>query len=232
MKSWKKRAKKKRKRKKVKQEIKQRTTNSIDKIKRSENPYEVITKEKDRLLKVRENYINQILDIYKNKDKLPLCKYDPEYNDCKFLVQDKINEDVLKNVQTYDEDFSYYAIGDVDHYYNYYTSLLSNINLEMDNEYINEYYNLITDIINKRLIIETTEIKTLKRNFCRLFNDNISSDIFKFYQNDIFNTDEYIEHQFTKFENQIKIFVQKENTKHDNNIRDEFSKMELGEEAI
>lgn len=231
MKSWKKRAKKKKKRKKVKQEIKQKTQNSTDKIKHSENPYEVLNAEKDRLLNTRNNYIEQVINLYKNKDKLPLCKYDPEYNDCKFLVNNVIDSGVLENVKNYDEDFTYSPIGDVDNYYNYYFSLLGNLNLLSENEYVQEYYELISDIINKRLIIETSDIKTLKRNFLKLFNDNVC-EIFKFYQNENFNTEEYINHQFTKFENQINVFVQEQNTKHANDIRDNFTKMNLGEEAI
>ena len=231
MKSWKKRAKKKKKRKKVKEEIKQKTQRSIDKIKHSNNPYEVLNTEKDRLLNTRNNYIEQIITLYKNKDKLPLCKYDPEYNDCKFLVNNVIDTHVLKNVKNYDEDFTYSPIGDVDNYYNYYFSLLGNLNLLSENEYVQEYYELITDIINKRLIIETSDINQLKRNFCKLFNDNIC-ETFKFYQNEIFNTEEYINHQFTKFENKINVFVQEQNTKYANNIRDKFTKMNLGDESI
>ena len=231
MKSWKKRAKKKRKRKKVKQEIKEKTTNATEKIKHSDNPYNEIEKEKNRLLDTRNNYINQILDLYKNKDNLPLCKYDPEYNDCKFLVNDVIDGKVLKNVKNFDDDFSYSPIGDVDNYYNYYFSILGNLNLLSGNEYVQKYYDLITDIINKRLIIETSEIKTIKRNFCNLFNDNISQ-IFTFYQNEQYNTDTYINHMFTKFDNKINIFIQEQNTKHANDIRDKFTKMNLGDEAI
>lgn len=231
MKSWKKRAKKKRKRKKVKQEIKAKVQNSVNKIKHSENPYQVLNTEKDRLLGARNNYINDVINLYKNKDNLPLCKYDPEYNDCKFLVNNIIDEGVLENVNNYDEDFTYSPIGDVDNYYNYYFSLLGNLNLLSENEYVTEYYNLLTDIINKRLIIETSDIMNLKKNFCKLFNDNISN-IFNFYQNEKYNTDDYINHLFTQFENKINVFVQEQNTKHANDIRDKFTKMELGEDAI
>lgn len=233
MKSWKRRAKKKRKRKKVKQEIKDRVQHSVDKIKHSENPYEVLNIEKDRLLNTRNDYIDKIINLYNNIDNLPLCKYDPYYNDCKFLVNDNIDIDVLDNVKKYDDEFTYSAIGDVDHYYNYYTSLLGNIVLlgEDADEYTKEYYELITDIINKRLIIESTSALQLKRMFCNLFNDNVSP-IFKFYQNEKYNTEEYVNHQFNKFEDMINIFVQEENTKYVNNIKDQFSKAELSEETI
>jgi hypothetical protein len=130
--------------------------------------------------------------------------------DCKFLVNDVIDGKVLENVKNYDEDFTYSAIGDVDNYYNYYFSILGNLNLLTENEYVKQYYELITDIINNRLIIETTEPKKLKRYFCNLFNDNISN-IFTFYQNEKYNTDEYINHLFTKFENKINVFVQEKN---------------------
>ena len=230
MKSWKKRAKKKKNRKKVKKEIKTKTKNTTEKIKHSENPYNAIEQEKDRLLNTRDKYINDIIELYKNKENLPLCKYDPEYNDCKFLVNNEIDGTVLKNVRNYDEDFTYTPIGDED-YYNYYFSLLGNLNLMAENEYVQKYYELITDIINKRLIIETADIKTLKRNFCKLFNDNIAQ-VFTFYQNEKYNTEEYINHLFTKFDNKINVFVQEQNTKHANDIRDEFTKMNLGEEAI
>ena len=37
---------------------------------------------------------------------------------------------------------------------------------------------------------------------------------------------------FTKFDNKINIFIQEQNTKHANDIRDKFTKMNLGDEAI
>ena len=62
MRDWKKRLKKKRKRKKAKKEITEKVQSQTDKIKQSENPYNKINEEKDRLLSVREKYINGILD--------------------------------------------------------------------------------------------------------------------------------------------------------------------------
>ena len=231
MKSWKKRAKKKRKRKRVKKEINEKIQNSVNKIKKSESPYDTINKEKDRLLQTRDNYVNSIIDLYNNKDNFPLCKYNPDYDDCKYLVNDDIDKSVLNNVESYDEDFTYYKIGDVDNYYNYYTSLLGNINLSLDDEYTKEYYNIITDIINKRLIVEGKDATELKLQFFQLVNDNISP-IFNLYKNNIFNTEEYINTEFTKFENKIQVFMQNMKTTQANNIRDEFTKMELGEQAI
>lgn len=233
VKSWKKRAKKKRKRKKVKQEIKDKIQHSVDNIKHSENPYNVLNEEKDRLLNSRNSYIDKIIQLYKDRDKLPLCKFDPEYNDCKFLVNDKIDSHVLENVKNYDEEFTYSAIGDVDNYYNYYKSLLGNIILlnEDADEYTKEYYNLISDIINKRIIVEGTPALQIKKDFMKLFNDNVS-EIFKLYTNEKFNTEEHINHQFNKFENMINIFVQEQKTKYANNLYDQFSKAELGDEFM
>jgi hypothetical protein len=129
MKSWRKRAKKKRKRKKVKREIKDKAYRQTNRIKTASNPYEAIQKESKRLLDAREKYVNDIIKIYKSLDTLPLCKYDKNYTDCKFLINEHIDSDVYKNVKQYDDDFSYIPIGDADSYQNYYYSLLTNINL-------------------------------------------------------------------------------------------------------
>jgi len=129
MRNWKKRLKKKRTRKQAKKEINQKIEQQTNKIKKSENPFNKLNEEKDRLLNARGNYVNKILDIYKNKDKLPRCKYDEKYTDCKFLINDSIDKDVLKDVKKYDKDFTYSGIGEMDKYYNYYFSLLANINL-------------------------------------------------------------------------------------------------------
>jgi vacuolar-type H+-ATPase subunit E/Vma4 len=129
MKNWKKRLKKKRTRKAAKREINAKVEQQTNKVKRSENPYNALNTEKDRLLGAREKYVNAIIDIYKNKDSIPRCRFDKNYTDCKFLVQDEINKDILKNVKKYDDDFTYTGIGETDKYYNYYFSLLANINL-------------------------------------------------------------------------------------------------------
>lgn len=230
MKSWKKRAKKKRKRKKVKKEIKEKTQNSVNKIKTSDSPYDAIQNESSRLLSARETYVDAILNLYKNKEKLPLCKYDPEYTDCKFLVNDSIDKHVLKNVNKYDKDFSYYAVGDVDNYYNYYFSLLGNINLISDNDYVNEYYQIITDIINKRLIVEGKDANELKLSFMKLFNDNVKK-IFTIgsIKN---NSETYINNEFNKFENLVNVYVQNKINEYDDSIKQKFTSLELGDDAI
>lgn len=231
MKSWKKRLKKKRTRKKAKKEIQAKVEAQADKIKQSDSPSKKIDEEKDRLLGVREKYINGILNIYYNRNSIPRCMYDPKYTDCKFLINDKIDKNVLKDVKKYDEDFTYSAIGESDEYYNYYFSLLGNINLSDKNEYTDEYYQIITDIINKRIIVEGTELKDIKLNFCKLFNDNV--DVIFNINNPLMQyTENYIDSQFGKFETQVNQFVMKENIKYSNNIKDEFTSKGLDEEAI
>ncbi len=232
MKRWRKKAKKKKNRKKVKQEINEKVTNSVDNIKHSDNPSSVLETEQNRLLDARAKYINDIIDLYNSKDKLPLCKYDPYYTDCKFLINDNIDSNVLKNVNNQNEDFTYTSMGDNDNYYNYYFSLLSNINLMVNNEYVDEYYQLITDIINKRIIIEGTELKDIKRMFINLFNDNISDNVFHIYKNENFNTIQYINQQFNKFENMIEIFVKEQNSKHTENVKNSFTNMEVADKAV
>ena len=232
MKSWKKRAKKKRKRKKVKQEIKQRTEASTDKFKKSPNPYQAIQDESKRLLDARQEYIDKCIELYKTKDKLPLCKYDPDYTDCKFLVNDTIDSNTITNTKKYDSDFSYYAIGDVDNYYNYYFSLLGKLNLLNDESdpYTKEFYQIVTDIINKRLIVEQLDAKDMKQNFMKLFNDNVFV-LFKLYDNNKYNTKEHINQQFASFESKVNVFVQNEQKTYSNNIKEKFNGLNLGEEA-
>ena len=231
MRDWKKRLKKKRKRKKAKKEITEKVQSQTDKIKQSENPYNKINEEKDRLLSVREKYINGILDIYRNRDKIPRCRYDAKYTDCKFLVNDSIDGEVLKEVKKYDDEFTYSGVGETEEYYNYYFSLLANINLSDKNEYTDEYYQIITDIINKRIIVESTELKDIKLNFCKLFNDNVYPI---FNVNNPFGryTENYIDSLFGKFDNQVNSFVMKENIKFANNIEQEFTDKGLDEEAV
>lgn len=231
MKEWKKRLKKKRTRKRTKKEIQAKAESQTDKIKRSENPYNKLNEEKDRLLSAREKYINKILEIYDNRDKLPRCRYDPYYMDCKFLVNDKIDKDILKEAKKYDDEFTYSVIGEMDEYYNYYFSLLASINLSDKNEYTEEFYQIITDIINKRIIVEGTELKDIKLNFCKLFNDNV--DVIFNINNPFAKYEEnYINAQFGKLDSQVNQFVMRENIKYSNNIKDEFTSKGLDEEAI
>lgn len=233
MRNWKKRLKKKRTRKHAKKEINQKIEQQTNKIKKSENPFNKLNEEKDRLLNAREKYVNTILDIYKNKDKLPRCKYDEKYTDCKFLINDSIDGDVLKDVKKYDEEFTYSGIGEMDEYYNYYFSLLANINLSDQNDYTKEYYQIITDIIDKRMIVEGTEIKDIKLKFCQLFNDNVDV-VFGLYTNSPLyqNNENYINQEFGKFENMVNSFANRENIKYSNNLKDEFTSKNLGEDAI
>ena len=232
MKSWKKRAKKKRNRKKVKQEINQKTEQSANKMKKSPNPHQAIQDESSRLLDARQEYIDKCIELYKNKDKLPLCKYDPEYTDCKFLVNDKIDKGTIDNVKKYDSDFSYYAIGDVDNYYNYYFSLLGKLNLINDEQdpYTQEFYQIIQDIINKRVIVETLDATSMKQNFMKLFNDNVCV-LFKLYGNNKYNTEDHINQQFATFEGKVNVFVQNEQKAYSNNIKEKFDGLNLSDEA-
>lgn len=213
MKSWKKRAKKKKNRKKVKKEITDKVEAGTSKFK-TNNPLPVLEEEKDRLLAGRSAYIDSLISLYENRDQLPLCKYDEEYTDCKFLVNDTIDKDILKQTKKFDEDFSYIGIGDSEEYYNYYISILSNINISnSEDKYAQEYYEIITDIINKRLIVEQCDVKTLQENFCKLYNENIS-DFFNINKDEKKNTESKINSEFNKLSLHIDTYST------DNNYKD------------
>ena len=168
-KSWKKRAKKKKNRKKVKNEINDKVNSGVDKYK-TDNPLEAINTEKDRLLSGRSDYINNIINLYKNRDKLPLCKFDKEYTDCKCLTG------IPDTGKLNDVEIKYTQIGE-DDYQNYYFGLLANINVQLtDDKYTQEYYQLISDIIYKRVLIESKDsLYDILNNFCTLYKKNIDN---------------------------------------------------------
>lgn len=239
MKSWRKRAKKKRKRKKVKREIKDKAYRQTNRIKTASNPYEAIQKESKRLLDAREKYVNDIIKIYKSLDTLPLCKYDKNYTDCKFLINEHIDSDVYKNVKQYDDDFSYIPIGDADSYQNYYYSLLTNINLLPGtfDKYSQEFYNLITDIINKRVIVEQRKDSDLMLDFMNLFNDNVKPIFNNINGKNVSETK--IKQEFNKFKQLISSYIQNENKAYKEKITKQFTVdnkekygQELDDEAI
>lgn len=233
MKNWKKRARKKRKRKKVKKEIKKKTEDSANKIKHDPNPLSAIQKEGDRLLDARKSYIQRIIEIYKNKESLPLCKYDPEYADCKFLINDEIDKNALSTAKKFDDEFSYSAIGDVDDYYNYYFSLLGNLNLlpgEQD-PYTQEFFEIISDIIDKRMIVETVEPSTMKFRFMNLFNENVSK-IFDIKSKEKQNSPEQIDKQFARIDSLIQDYISKKVAESNKSIKEEISSLNLGDEAL
>lgn len=217
MNNWKRRAKKKKNRKKVQEEIQAKADAKVNTIKSSKNFEKTIQEESDKVIKSRDNYIDKLIKIYEEKDKLPLCKYDPEYTDCKFLVNDNIDKEVLSNVKDFDDNFSYTTIGETE-YMNYYSSLLAGINLQIDNEYVKEYYQIITDIIKNRMTIETIDEKDMKVSFMKLFNENIKEDYFNISN----STEAGINAQFILFENKIKAFVIAENKKYKNDITKNF----------
>lgn len=238
MKSWRKRAKKKRKRKKVKKEIKDKAYRQTNRIKNSDNPYEAIQKEGKRLLDARTKYVDDIIKLYKSLDTLPLCKYDPNYTDCKFLVNNNIDGKTYTEANRYDDEFSYIPIGDSDHYQNYYYSLLGNINLlsGSTDTYSQEYYNLITDIINKRLVVESRHSEDLMYDFMDLFNKNVKQ-LFNIYVKNL--TNDIIKREFNKLKPLIATYVQNENKSYKESIRKQFTVynkekygQELDEEAI
>ena len=211
MKSWRKRAKKKKNRKKVKQEISEKVEAGTEKYK-TDNPIDIFDNEKDRLLSGRSNYINSIIELYESKDKLPLCKYDEEYADCKFLVNNEIDENILKQTKEFDDEFSYIGIGDTEEYYNYYISLLSNINISNeDDKYSLEYYEIIKDIIDKRLIVEQCDITTLQRQFCDLYNENICENTFLFSKNENKNSQQIVLQEFNKLDLNISTYSSENN---------------------
>lgn len=238
MKSWRKRAKKKRKRKKVKKEIKDKVYRQTNRIRKSDNPYDAIQKEGKRLLDARTKYVDDIIKIYKSLDTLPLCKYDPNYTDCKFLVNNNIDGRTYTEVNNFDDDFSYIPIGDADHYQNYYYSLLGNINLlsGSTDKYSQEYYDLITDIINKRLVIESRNSEDLMYDFMDLFNKNVKQ-LFNIYVKKL--TNDIIKREFNKLKPLIVTYVQEQNKSYKESIRKQFTVdnkekygQELDDEAI
>ena len=238
MKSWRKRAKKKRKRKKVKKEIKDKAYRQTNRIKNSDNPYEAIQKEGKRLLDARTKYVDDIIKIYKSLDTLPLCKYDPDYTDCKFLVNNSMDGKTYIDANKFNDDFSYIPIGDSDHYQNYYYSLLGNINLlsGSTDQYSQEYYNLITDIINKRLVVESRNSEDLMYDFMDLFNKNVKQ-LFNIYVKKL--TNDIIKREFNKLKPLIATYVQEQNKSYKESIRKQFTVdnkekygQELDDEAI
>lgn len=203
LKSWKKRAKKKKNRKKVKKEINDKVEKGTNKFK-VDNPLQVLEEEKDRLLKGRSSYIDDIIKLYEERDKLPLCKFDSEYNDCKCLVSET-DKNILKDTKKIDDEFTYTAIGEAEEYYNYYISLLSNVNIMNDDDtYSKEYYELLKDIIDKRLIVEKCDVKTLQLGFCKLYNENIKK-IFD-VDNDKKNTETKVANEFNKLSKNITTY--------------------------
>lgn len=238
MKSWRKRAKKKRKRKKVKKEIKDKAYRQTNRIKNSTNPYEAIQKESKRLLDARQKYVDDAIRLYRSLDTLPLCKYDPKYTDCKSLVNNT-ELSVRFETQRFDNEFSYTPIGDVDNYYNYYFSLLSSVNLlsGSTDQWSQEFYNLIVDIINKRVIVEDKTDYTMMYDFLDLFNKNVKQLFPSIYGKNI--TFDIIKREFNRLKPMITTYVQNENKSYKESIRKQFTidnkekyGQELDEEAI
>lgn len=204
IKSWKKRAKKKKNRKKVKKEINDKVEKGTNKFK-VDNPLPVLEEEKDRLLKARSSYIDDIIKLYEERESFPLCKFDSDYNDCKCLVSDT-DKDILKQTKKVDDEFTYTAVGDAEEYYNYYISLLANVNIMNDDDkYSKEYYELLKDIIDKRLIVEKCDVKTLQLDFCKLYNENITK-LFDISSDDKKNTETKVANEFNKLSQNITTY--------------------------
>lgn len=206
--NWSRRAKRKKERKRVKNEINEHITKAVDKLKQSPNPSKEINECSDRILSARETYINSIIEIYENKESLPLCKFDRNYTDCQFLTSDTIDPTIFEDVRSTDEDFAYTSLIESDKYFNYYFSLLGNISLygSSSNTYIQEYYNILTNIINKRLTVEQHDIIQVTKSFMELFNKNICK-IFNLYPDDSLNTHSYLLNQLNSFEQQVKLYM-------------------------
>lgn len=204
IKSWKKRAKKKKNRKKVKREINEKVEKGTNKFK-VDNPLPVLEEEKDRLLKTRSSYIDDIIKLYEERESFPLCKFDSDYNDCKCLVSE-IDKNILKQTKKVDDEFTYTAVGEAEEYYNYYISLLANVSIMNDDDkYSKEYYELLKDIIDKRLIVEKCDVKTLQLDFCKLYNENIKK-IFDISSNDKKNTETKVANEFNKLAQNITTY--------------------------
>jgi len=103
---------------------------------------------------------NQMYAYIKDKyNELLNAKYrgNSNYSDCKNLATDC---DYVGN------------IGDGD-YNNYYMQLIANIDLNIDNKYVKDYYNLIKGIIDNRISKEEIDVQELKNQFNTLFNQHL-----------------------------------------------------------
>lgn len=142
-------------------------TTSADAIKSCSNdPYKLVDI-KDNALYIRNVLMyNDALNYYKSlKNATPNGA--KSYSDCMGLAYE--TSDLSK------DSTNYGAEANVDLNRNYYVTLLSKISTRSNNQYAIEYYNLINDIINNRLTLESLDVNTIITQFNELYQTCIDS---------------------------------------------------------
>ena len=140
-------------------------------IKKTSANYKKVNKLGDKLLDMRTKRIENTLELYNSIDTLPQCEYDRNYKDCHMLAAGIEKYAKYKNRM---DDINYKI--DDENYDNYYMSILANITLTSDNDtYSYEFFNLISNIIDRRNIYEKYDIKHNIAEFEDIFYDTLDS---------------------------------------------------------
>lgn len=140
----------------------------------------------DRIIARRYKHYLDIKELYYvHRDECKPCEYDKSYTDCKYLAH-------LHGMKT----MTY--IGNHD-YNNYYLSLLSKIDISSNDNLFNiEYYDVLSKIIKKRMIVEHYSVQNLIAEFNRQFQERINENMDNAYLSilhDLGNEDSKIYHE-------------------------------------
>lgn len=141
-------------------------------IKATNGNIESVNKLGYSIIERRHNYYKEILYAYEEyKNTIDLCEYDPEYNDCKYLAYEHSVDFLDKHTKN-----TYTKIADYD-YNNYYMAILSKMDLNTDNKYAKKYYELIKNIIEKRISLEQYSIDTIENEFDSKFKSVVNKTL-------------------------------------------------------
>lgn len=126
----------------------------------------------------RRKYAEDMVYMYREYvETLPPCEYDENnYYDCQFLAYD---HDVKYRDKEVNE-----KVGNTE-YSNYYMALLSKIDMaaSTNNQYAKEYFELLTNIIERRMSYESYDINVIIKEFDNLFKKSINKKYKNAYNN-------------------------------------------------
>lgn len=134
---------------------------STDRLKATQGKVDKVNQCADDLNAARDTFLQWVISEWKKAKSQMLCKYIDNEEDCRYLAQDKDGKlDVARIGETKVQ--------------NYYANLLSRICLIYGDEWSQKYFDLISDIIIKRMNVEKYSISYLISEFNQLFKQNVS----------------------------------------------------------
>jgi hypothetical protein len=144
---------------------------SVERLKATKGNTERVNEVADDVNAKREEILSWIISVWRKAKSQPMCKYIDSEDDCRYLAQ---SSDSKGSVSISRDKFDVIHIGETK-VSNYYGQLLGRIQMIYGDYWSKKYFDVLSDIIIRRMNAEQYSITYLISEFNILFNKTVSS---------------------------------------------------------